>query len=101
MERFFFLKYVLLQLLFFALLAGFLALFLRYPWATAKGLLGILLLAPIAWFFLSALHPAPIDKRCPKCSRPALVPLRKGAPIGVRCAECGFVDEEHSTAYLD
>ena len=101
MQRYFYVKYFALQLLFLAILGGSALLLLAYPWVVVKVLAVLLLVSPVAYLFLCALFPPAIDKTCPACRQPALVPLRPGEPIGVRCTACGQVDEEHTTAYLD
>jgi len=54
---------------------------------------GALALAWLTWVLGSTLSPAlPPDRRCPRCKRPGLAPLRRGSALGVRCRECGFSD---------
>ncbi len=54
---------------------------------------GTLVFAWLVWVLVSSLTPGRTDRRCPRCGRSALVPLRRGIPLGVRCAECGYRDE--------
>ena len=55
---------------------------------------GALALAWLAWTVASTLSPSvKPDRRCPRCREEALEPLRRGSPLGVRCARCGWRDE--------
>jgi hypothetical protein len=54
---------------------------------------GVLALMVAGWILASVLSPGRVDRTCPRCGRPGLVPLTRKSPLGVRCKECGYLDE--------
>jgi len=61
---------------------------------------GVLALTVAGWIILSVLSPGRVDRTCPRCGRPGLVPLERKNPLGVRCRECGYRDETGHIANL-
>ncbi len=62
---------------------------------------GTLALTVMAWILASVLSPGRVDRACPRCGRPGLVRLERKSPLGVRCKECGYLDETGHVANLD
>ena len=62
---------------------------------------GALALTWIAWILTSVLSPGRLDRACPRCGRQGLVPLERKSPLGVRCKECGYIDETGHIANID
>lgn len=52
---------------------------------------------PVLWGLISMLFPAYPDRRCMECGELGLVPLSEVELHGVRCTECGHVDETVGT----
>jgi hypothetical protein len=94
-------KWVALPLIWMAAAAAALALatwsraWLPVLWGGLAALLWLL------WILWAALSPARADRRCPRCGRPALLPLERGNPLGVRCGSCGHLDREAHVPHLE
>jgi hypothetical protein len=55
----------------------------------------------LAWILASVLSPGRVDRACPRCGKQGLVRLERKSPLGVRCQECGYLDETGHVANLD
>ena len=66
-----------------------------FGWALAI-VFGIVVL----WILTSALFPASADRTCPACGEQALQRLEPGSTRGLRCADCGWLDETASSFLL-
>lgn len=65
-------------------------------------LITLLLLLPAIWVVCSALNPAQVDRRCPRCLvDETLVRPDRQSLLGVVCSACGYRDDEAYLAHLD
>lgn len=61
--------------------------------------LGSVFAVMLLWIIISILFPGSVDRRCPACAEDRLESLNQTTTRGIRCAACGFVDEEASSFY--
>lgn len=66
------------------------------PFQLAGLVLGVGLVAILAWIVTSVLWPARAERTCPACGRRALERIDPEATHGIVCSACGFRDETAS-----
>ena len=79
---------------------GTLQLLLQAPGALFGWVFAGIGLAAAAWIGISVFWPARAERNCPICSERGLERLDPERTLGLRCAACGWTDEEASSWLL-
>ena len=61
---------------------------------------GLFLALGLAWILACSLFPARADRTCPACGRRSLSRLDRKATHGLKCRQCGWLDEDASSFLL-
>jgi ribosomal protein L37AE/L43A len=82
-----------------AVVAGTLLIF-RGPDGLFGFTFGLVLALGLAWILACSLFPARADRTCPQCGRRSLSRLDRQATHGLKCRQCGWLDEDASSFLL-
>ena len=63
-------------------------------------MVSVLVGAGLLWVGVSVFWPAKADRKCPRCEEEALERLDPDTTQGLKCASCGFVDEQATGWFL-
>lgn len=70
------------------------------PGWIGPAMVSVLVGAGLLWVGVSVFWPAKADRKCPRCEEEALERLDPDTTQGLKCASCGFVDEQATGWFL-